>query len=100
MAIEFVVTASAQFEIDAAVVWYDSINHEISDRLLSEIDIAFDKILQHPQAWPVFANKYRHYSLQKFPYSIMYTFSGQRIEILAFAHHRRKPLYWAEESVT
>jgi len=33
-------------------------------------------------------------ALTRFPYSLIYTESGDEIRILAVAHHSRRPGYW------
>jgi toxin ParE1/3/4 len=93
---ELIVTQSAQFEIDQAIAWYDAIQPDLGDNLLYQIDIGLRHIAERPAAWSSFAEKYRHYIIERFPYAIIYEELPELIEVLAFAHHRRKPLYWSE----
>jgi len=91
---ELVVTASAQLEIESAILWYDAIKLDLADDLLDKIDIGYACITAQPDAWPPYAKKYRHYILERFPYAIIYHERSEFIEVLAFAHHRRQPFYW------
>jgi toxin ParE1/3/4 len=92
---ELIVTQSAQFEIDQAVAWYDAVHPDLGDNLLYQIDLGLRQIAERPEAWSLFAEKYRHYIIARFPYAIIYHELPDFIEVLAFAHHRRKPLYWS-----
>jgi hypothetical protein len=94
MAKEFIVTACAQLEIDDAVLWYDAINPDLADDLLYQIDVGFQFISERPAAWPPYAEKYRHFIIERFPYAIIYHELRETLEVQAFAHHKRKPLYW------
>ena len=38
----------------------------------------------------------RRFRLTRFPYGIIYQVSADTISVLAFAHHRRHPLYWRD----
>ena len=40
----------------------------------------------------------RRVPLARFPLSIIYREAGERIEILAVAHHKRRPAYWIARS--
>lgn len=95
---ELSVTASAQLEIDDALLWYDAITSDLADHLLYQIDLGLQQIALQPSAWPTYAGAYRHYIIQQFPYAIIYHELPNKIEVLAFAHHKRKPLYWLDDN--
>ena len=38
---------------------------------------------------------YRRFPLRRFPVGVVYCVDGSRIRILAFAHRRQRPRYWA-----
>ena len=95
---ELTVTASAQLEIDDAVSWYDAIDPELADDLLDKIDTGYSHIQERPAAWALYAEKYRHFIIDRFPYSIIYHELPDFVEVLAFAHHRRRPLYWSDDT--
>jgi toxin ParE1/3/4 len=39
-------------------------------------------------------SRFRRYLLHKFPFSVVYFERSDFIEVIAVAHHRRKPGYW------
>jgi hypothetical protein len=39
---------------------------------------------------------FRRYLLHKFPFSVVYLERPDFIEVIAVAHHRRKPGYWSK----
>lgn len=98
MAKELTVTASAQFEIDEAILWYDAINPALADHLLERIETGYSQIQLHPEIGPPYAEKYRHYIIDRFPYAIIYHERADSVEVLAFAHHKREPFYWLREN--
>jgi plasmid stabilization system protein ParE len=52
-------------------------------------------IEQFPEAAPVAGGIVRRRVLRRFPFSHFYVIESDRIRILAIAHHRRRPGYWA-----
>jgi plasmid stabilization system protein ParE len=64
--------------------------------LLDEIDAAILAISETPYRWPLVHEKYRRFLLRDFPFSVVYLPRASSIEVIAVAHHRRRPGYWAE----
>ena len=52
------------------------------------------KILENPEAGLIVRPHLRRFLLARFPYSLLYQATGDRIRILAVMHHRRRPDYW------
>ncbi|NIP37708.1 MAG: type II toxin-antitoxin system RelE/ParE family toxin [Candidatus Dadabacteria bacterium] len=59
-----------------------------------ELSAAVEKILDSPTRWPKFQSNIRRYILPRFPFSIIYRIKDNIIEVIAIAHHRRKPGFW------
>jgi toxin ParE1/3/4 len=53
-------------------------------------------VAEGPKRWPRIYGPFRRYLLHRFPFSAVYIERGDFIEIIAVAHHRRKPGYWIE----
>jgi toxin ParE1/3/4 len=53
-------------------------------------------VAEGPKRWPRIYGLFRRYLLHRFPFSAVYIERGDFIEIIAVAHHRRKPGYWIE----
>ncbi len=60
--------------------------------------VAFDDALQwarsEPLIAPIFEKEYRKIKVGKFRVSLVFRINGDEIQILAVAHHSRRPGYW------
>jgi toxin ParE1/3/4 len=81
-------------EAEAAYAWYLERNATVSEAFLQELDAAMQIIAEAPERWPALYGRYRRYLLHRFPFSIVYFRRGDLIEVIAVAHHRRRPGYW------
>ena len=81
-------------EAEAARTWYFVRNASLSDAFLHELDLAVQNIVEGPERWPSFHGTFRRYLLHRFPFSVVYRHRSGLIEVIAIAHHRRKPGYW------
>jgi toxin ParE1/3/4 len=84
----------ATLELRRAAAWYDERRAGLGDDLVLAFDAATAKIVEAPERWPRFVGV-RRYVLKRFPYNIIFRFDDHQVEIVAFAHHRRRPDYWA-----
>jgi len=87
----------AQQELDDASDHYDSIDLELGDSFLEEINDCISRILMFPLAWP----KAQHGSVRRcrthrFPYSLIYDLEDEQVFILAVMHESREPNYWVD----
>ena len=76
-------------------LWYSSRDARASDTFMLELDSALERIIESPNRWPRFLHGTRRYLLRRFPYSIVYRMKPAAIEVLAVAHNRKRPGYWA-----
>ncbi|MGH8317607.1 MAG: type II toxin-antitoxin system RelE/ParE family toxin [Steroidobacteraceae bacterium] len=81
-------------EAEAARVWYAERNPRAAEMFLDELDFAIARVAENPQRWPQLRGRFRRYIFPKFPFSLVYRFTPTSIEVVAVAHHRRKPAYW------
>jgi plasmid stabilization system protein ParE len=81
-------------EADSARLWYFERNPQISQLFLDALDAAVDSIADSPRRWPRVQGKYRRYVLRSFPFSVVYVERSESVEVIAVAHHRRRPGYW------
>jgi len=86
--------AEAQLEIDEAFDWYLLRSARAAQGLLRELDRAMSFIRTSPNACSPFEAGTRRLILTTYPYSLVFRQVGQRIEVLALAHHKRRPRYW------
>lgn len=90
----------AAVELREAVAWFGQRSAVLGGRFLDEIEAATAQIAQAPLRWrTVFADIRRVY-VRRFPYTIFYRVKADQVQLLAFAHHRRDPHYWASRLST
>ena len=81
-------------EAEAARIWYAERNPRAAEMFLDELDLAIVRVAENPQRWPQLRGPFRRYIFSKFPFSLVYRSTPTLIEVVAVAHHRRKPGYW------
>jgi plasmid stabilization system protein ParE len=85
----------ARDEVEAAQAWYEERSLLAATGFLHEISVAVRRIGEAPQRYPVAESGTRRILLDRFPFNVYYRVGGDRITIIAVAHHRRRPGYWA-----
>src|SRR5437870_2574815 len=76
--------------------WYAKQGGESrAERFRDAINAAVQRIIESPDRWPVFRNKYHWVRLHRFPYLLYYhRLDSSRSLVLAVAHSGRRPGYW------
>ena len=87
-------TPEALREIDDAFERYFEESRRAAEAFVREVDRAVALIASSPTIWPHFEAGTRRYVLHKFPYNIVYREIPVGIEVVAVAHHKRRPRYW------
>lgn len=87
---------AADAELSEAVAYYDDKAPGLGDRFLTEVKAATRAIEQYPEIAPVIDDDVRAKVLGRFPYSLMYVVEAQELYIVAVAHQRKRPGYWAD----
>lgn len=81
-------------DLQEAINWYSNISSELSIDIEVKFFAALQEIIKRPLAFQIVKAKYRKYNIARFPYSVVFKIVKDRITIVAFAHHKRKPNYW------
>lgn len=81
---------------EAAEFYREHAGSALSQSLFGEFERSVDILLQHPGLGALWRQGKRRYVMKHFPYSLVYTVSGEEIRILAIAHHSRRPAYWRD----
>jgi toxin ParE1/3/4 len=84
----------ARDEAEGAYAWYAERNIAAADLFLDEIDTAVARVREAPERWPRIRRDVRRYLFRKFPFSLIYRVTSGTVEVIAVAHHRRRPEYW------
>ena len=95
MPLKVEVHPEAVAEAEAAKLWYEARSHKAAHGFLAELDRAIEQISNAPDRWPNYLHGTRRFLLRRYPFSIVYRQVGNSIDLVAVAHARRKPGYWA-----
>ena len=90
------VLRSAQAEIRAAALWYESKRTGLGIDFIAVVDEALSMIGKKPLSCPLWRKDrdYRRKNVRRFPYSVFFTLAAEGVTIVAVAHQRRRPGYW------
>ena len=92
------IAPEAEEELAAAAEWYEARRPGLGLELVAVIDRAFDAILEAPLSYAVWRDDrpYRRKVVERFPYVVFFTLERGAVTVVAVAHARRQPGYWAE----
>ena len=85
---------NAESELLEASEYYELRVKGLGAALISEVERAIRLIRKNPESAPKILKTVRRKVLWHFPYSVMYSVSGNSIRILAIANQKRRPFYW------
>ena len=86
---------AAEQEVEAAFDWYLERNPAAARAFLTELQQAIERVAEAPDRWPKYLSDIRRYVFSRYPFQLIYRKRGSDIEIMAVAHGRRRPGYWA-----
>ena len=82
-------------EFEQAAAWYDERNPGLGAEFVACVRAKVEQLVELPQLWPAHRGT-RRALLSRFPYAIVYRdMAEDGIEIIAIAHHKRRPKYWS-----
>ena len=86
---------AAEAEFLELIGYYESKVPGLGSALIDEFEAVARLIGDSPKAWQVEQKPdIRRVSLQRFPLSVVYRAASAGFQVLAIAHHRRRPQYW------
>jgi plasmid stabilization system protein ParE len=87
-------------ELTDAVHYYATVSAKTANAFYEQYLQARRLILTAPQLYPVVRSpNIRKHVMQQFTYSVIYrTTEAGDTQILALAHHKRRPFYWAQRA--
>jgi plasmid stabilization system protein ParE len=86
----------AEIEVDEAVSWYQKQTEDQDLNFLDELVRALRVIAAYPLIAAEIEPDIRIFFLNRFPYSLIYGIEGDGIVVIALAHQKREPEYWAD----
>lgn len=75
--------------------WYAERSGPAAERFIRALDHGIERVREHPQQWPRYHAGTHRYLLKRFPFALVYLIRPEVIEIVAVAHQKRRPDYWA-----
>jgi len=91
---EIVLLASAKSDFDAAFNWYAARSESAATRFTEEVANAIERAAHQPDRFGRLDTVHRQARVKRFPYRIIFQVDGERVTVVAIAHHSRRPEYW------
>jgi toxin ParE1/3/4 len=92
------IIVAAEIELHEATMWYRDRDPRVADRFAAEARKTLRLIEQFPQiggrVFGIDDRQVRRMPIHAFPYGIVFVDLGDSIEVVAFAHNRRRPAYF------
>lgn len=88
------VASAAEDEIIEAIQYYLSESVQAAGGFENELEECFSAIVKAPRMYAESAPGVRYRMLRRYPYSVHYRITEDRIEVLSVAHHSRAQGYW------
>ena len=83
----------ARIELDDAADWYEGQRTGLRSDFVLAVDN--DRIKRSPQSFPVVEGTFiRKAIVNRFPYSVFFSFSDEVVLVYAVFHHSRNPMIW------
>ena len=74
--------------------WYAERSPVAARAFAVEVNACVERVGEAPERWPRYVHGTRRYLFPHFPFSLVYRVRDEEIEIVAVAHHRKRPGYW------
>ena len=93
----------AAFELDAAADWYDDQRPGLGAAFADAVEAVIVMLADWPASGTPFDGiapdlDVRKAPVARFPYHLAYLVADDHLRVLAVAHDRRRPGYWAERA--
>jgi plasmid stabilization system protein ParE len=85
---------AARAELLEAEDWYLKRSVRAAGEFVREVDHALTRIREAPDRYPETRYGRRRFVLLNFPFDLVYRITDHEVEIIAVAHHSRRPAYW------
>ena len=89
------IISAAEWEYTEALCWYAERSQRAAERFDAEFDKALEMIGADPRRFPLCDDRHRFYLLDRYPYQVIYREEADETVVIAVAHAKRRPRYWA-----
>ena len=90
----------ARAEFRSGALWYEERRDGLGEEFVAAVDEVLLRIAEAPKSFPRWtgtekaAAVIRKAPVERFPYVIAFEEHKRHVLVLAFAHQKRRPLYW------
>ena len=84
---------AAQDEFVETVAFYEAAGVGLGQQFREAVRVGLDRIVAHPEIGGRRGST-RRFVIDGFPFDVVYRVRPEGIDVLALAHHRRRPGYW------
>jgi len=95
---KIVVLSCAENEFAEIVDYYNGQCSGLGYEFAAEVQRAFDRINNFPDAWSVFSQRVRRCLVDRFPYAVLYQIRTDCILVGGIMHLKRDPVIWQERT--
>jgi len=93
------VSPEADRELTEGAVFYAREDgKELGRAFIAEFERSLEFLCLHPHIGASWRTNRRRFPLRRFPYSIIYYIRDDELRVVAVAHHRQRPVYWADRT--
>jgi toxin ParE1/3/4 len=83
-------------EAERSKGWYELRSPTAALGFLNELSHAVEMVSENPNRWPSFHSGTRRYVFPRYPFSLIYRLNEDIEEVIAIAHHKKRPDYWSK----
>lgn len=92
-------SAEAALELEAAAAWYERQRPGLGAAFIDAVDGVLHRVSDWPESGAATdVDGVRRVPVSRFPYHLPYLIHAGHVRVLAVAHDRRRPEYWAERA--
>ncbi|WP_051200095.1 type II toxin-antitoxin system RelE/ParE family toxin [Flavobacterium subsaxonicum] len=87
--IDIEIRKAADLEITEAYLYYEEQQNGLGERFLDSLEIYFERIKKYPEHYQIKRSPYREALISKFPFLIIYQFTGNKIIVFSVFNTNR-----------
>ena len=93
---EIIFHIEAETEVLEALEWYAERSAIAARAFVHELNRVVSLAVRSPQTWPRSFGNTRRIVFPRYPFELIFRLKDETVEIIAVAHQRRRPSYWAD----
>ena len=78
-------------DLEESFEWYSLQKENLGEEFLEHVEVCLNKIKENPYSYPITYKKLRKAFMKKFPFSIMYQITKNKILVFSIFHSSRNP---------